>query len=144
MSKRVAAAAGARPGWAELGSGARLFRIAHGVWGIFNLAALSWVWRSAAVRRSDRLLVGSLALLGTEGVALVIGRGNCPFGPLQTRLGDPVPMFEWVLQPRAAKAAIPVLAIVTLAGFAALALRLPVTAWPHAEDRHVSLVQRSG
>jgi hypothetical protein len=64
-----------------------------------------------------------VALLGSEGVALVIGRGNCPFGPFQRSLGDSVPMFEWFLPPRAAKAAIPILAAVTLGGFAALLVR---------------------
>jgi len=109
--------------WADLGRGARLFRIAHGVWGALNLAALGWVWLSAARRRRDRALTASIALLGMEGAALVVGRGNCPFGPLQRRLGDPVPMFEWVLPPRAAKAAIPVLAAVTAGGFVAVFLR---------------------
>ena len=66
-----------------------------------------------------------MALLSAEGVALVIGRGNCPFGPFQARLGDPVPMFELVLPPRAAKAAVPVLTILSLAGFAAMLLRPP-------------------
>jgi len=59
-------------------------------------------------------------MLLVEGVALVIGRGNCPFGPFQRRLGDPVPMFELFLPPRAAKAAVPVLTLVSLAGLAAL------------------------
>jgi hypothetical protein len=36
--------------------------------------------------------------------------------PVQRRLGDPVPMFELVLPPRAAKAAVPVLAGVAIAG----------------------------
>jgi hypothetical protein len=58
-------------------------------------------------------------------VALVIGRGNCPLGPFQARLGDPVPLFELVLPARAAKAAIPILAVVTIAGMAALVLRPP-------------------
>jgi hypothetical protein len=66
-----------------------------------------------------------MGLLGAEGIALVAGRGNCPFGPFQARLGDPVPMFEWVLPPAAAKAAIPLLTAVALASFVALALRPP-------------------
>jgi len=60
-----------------------------------------------------------------EGAALVAGRGNCPMGPFQRQLGDPVPMFEWVLPPRAAKAAIPFLATVSLAGLLALVARRP-------------------
>ena len=109
--------------WSELGTGARLFRIAHGVWGAFNLAGLGYIAWSAVRRRRDRLAYASAALLGAEGVALVIGRGDCPFGPLQTRLGDPVPMFEWVLPPRAAKAAIPILAVISLSVLGAFGLR---------------------
>jgi len=109
--------------WSELGTGARLFRIAHGVWGAFNLAGLAYIAWSAARRRRDRLAYASVALLGAEGVALLIGRGNCPFGPLQSRLGDPVPMFEWVLPPRAAKAAIPILTVISLGVLGAFGLR---------------------
>ncbi len=89
------------------------------------MAGLGYVWLSAMKRRRDRWLIAFVALLGAEGVALVIGRGNCPFGPLQRSLGDPVPMFELVLPPKAAKAAIPILTVVTIAGFAALVLRRP-------------------
>lgn len=103
--------------------GAKLFRIAHVAWGALNLAALAWIWRSAISGRHDRYVGASMALLGAEGVALVIGRGDCPFGPFQARLGDPVPMFELVLPPSAAKAAIPVLAVVSLVGMAGALLR---------------------
>lgn len=111
--------------WAELDAAARLFRVAHGTWGALNLAALAWLWRSAALRARGRLLYASTALLGVEGAALIVGRGNCPFGEFQARLGDPVPMFEWGLPPRAAKAAIPLLTGVALASIAAAALRPP-------------------
>jgi hypothetical protein len=111
--------------WSELPAGARLFRLAHVVWGVFGMASLALVWSSALRRRRGRLLAASMAFLSLEGVALVIGRGNCPFGPLQSRLGDPVPMFELLLPPRAAKAAIPALIVVTLVGFAAVAVRGP-------------------
>lgn len=114
-----------RVAWAQLPTGARLFRLAHFGWGAFNLAGLAWIWACAARRRRDKVAYASVALLSAEGVALVIGRGDCPFGPFQARLGDPVPMFELVLPPRAAKAAIPLLTFVSLAGIAALALRPP-------------------
>jgi hypothetical protein len=87
---------------------------------------LAWIWRAALLRRRDRAVYASAALLLTEGVALVVGRGNCPFGPFQARLGDPVPMFEWVLPPRAAKAAIPALTTVALASLVAMLARPPV------------------
>lgn len=111
--------------WSELPAGARLFRLAHVVWGVFGMAGLGVVWSSALRRRRGPLLAASMAFLSLEGLALVIGRGNCPFGPLQSRLGDPVPMFELLLPPRAAKAAIPALTVVTLMGFATVALRRP-------------------
>jgi hypothetical protein len=64
-------------------------------------------------------------LLLAEGVALLVGRGNCPMGRLQSDWGDPVPFFELVLPPRAAKAAVPLLAVVSIAGIAAVVLRSP-------------------
>jgi hypothetical protein len=113
-----------RPGWAQLGRGARLFRVGHGIWGAFNLAALVYIWLAALRRAKPGPKAGvAVGLLLAEGGALVIGRGDCPFGPLQARLGDPVPMFEWVLPPHAAKAAIPILAVVSVTGIAALAVR---------------------
>lgn len=111
--------------WSELPAGARLFRIAHVVWGVFGMASLGYIWTCALRRRRGPLLATSIAFLSLEGLALVVGRGDCPFGPFQSRLGDPVPMFELVLPPRAAKAAIPALTAVSLAGFAAVALRPP-------------------
>lgn len=111
--------------WSELPPGAKAFRIAHVVWGVGGMASLGYVWWSALRRRRDRLLAASVVFLSLEGLALLVGRGNCPFGPLQSRLGDPVPMFELVLPPRAAKAAIPLLTGVSLAGFLAAALRGP-------------------
>jgi hypothetical protein len=46
-------------------------------------------------------------------------------GTLQEEWGDPVPFFELLMPRRAAKAAVPVLAIVSLAGIAALVVRAP-------------------
>ena len=82
--------------------------------------------RDAVLRRRDPVAYASAALLLTEGAALLVGRGNCPFGPFQARLGDPVPMFAWVLPPRAAKAAVPILAVVTITTLVALVLRPPI------------------
>ncbi len=89
------------------------------------MASLGYIWLSAVTRRRDRLLTASVVFLSLEAAALVVGRGNCPFGPLQTRLGDPVPLFELVMPPRAAKAAIPLLVIVTVAGLLAVGARPP-------------------
>jgi hypothetical protein len=114
-----------RPSWTELPYRALVFRVAHLLWGIVELGALAEVWRSALLRRRSRYLWPSMAFLLMQGAALVVGRGNCPFGPFQRQLGDPVPMFELVLPPRAAKAAIPVLFTVAVAGMVAVLLRPP-------------------
>jgi hypothetical protein len=115
---------GMRP-WGELPGDAKALRIGHFVVAVVELGAIGYIWRSAITRRRDRALVYSLALLSAQGVGLIIGRGHCPLGPLQRRLGDPAPLFQLLLPPRAAKAAIPALAAVTMAGLLALALRKP-------------------
>lgn len=116
--------------------GAALFRLAHAAVAVVELWALGWVWGCAVTRRRGRALAIAVGLLVAEGVALVIGRGNCPLGPLQRRLGDPVPLFELVLPPRAAKAAIPTLFGVAIAGLVGLVLRPP--ARPAARGRQHS------
>ena len=114
--------------WSDLGRQARAFRVAHAVFSFLQLAALAYVWFCAATRRRDRVLGVSAAALLVEGAALAIGRGDCPFGPLQTRLGDPVPLFELILPKRAAKAAIPALFTIAVTGLAGVLLRPPTRA----------------
>ena len=87
------------------------------------MLALGSIWRSVLTGRLDRTVVASGTWLLVEGIALVVGRGDCPMGPVQRRLGDPVPMFELILPRRAAKAAIPILARMSLAGIAGVSLR---------------------
>jgi hypothetical protein len=119
------AVGGTRPDWRELPPRALAFRVAHVAWGAVELAALTDVWRSALSRRRSRHLWLSMAFLLVQGAALIVGRGNCPFGPFQRRLGDPVPMFELALPPRAAKAAIPALFAVAVVGIVVALLRPP-------------------
>jgi hypothetical protein len=109
--------------FAELSSGAKALRIAHIAIAGLELCGLGYVWFCALSGRRVRLLGAALATLSVEGVALGIGRGNCPLGPLQKRVGDPGPLFELVLPPRAAKAAIPVFFAIALSGAAILVLR---------------------
>jgi hypothetical protein len=103
----------------------RVFRAVHVGIAAVELACLSYIWFSAITRRRDPVLALAVGTLCFEGVGLIIGRGNCPLGPFQRHLGDPVPMFEVFLPKRAAKMAVPVLAGVTVAGLAAVALRRP-------------------
>jgi hypothetical protein len=102
------------------------FRAAHVGIAAVELACLGYIWFAALTRRRDRPLALAIGTLGTEGVGLLIGRGKCPLGPFQRRLGDPVPMFELFLPKRAAKLAVPVLVAVTGIGLVMVALRKPV------------------
>ncbi len=111
--------------WATLGRRARTFRVIHAAWSVAGLASLGYIWACAATGRRDRPLVASIAFLSIEGAGLIVGGGDCPMGQLQEQWGDPVPFFELVLPPRAAKAAVPVLAIASVAGIVVVVLRRP-------------------
>lgn len=111
--------------WATIGARAKAWRLAHAAWSITQLAGLGYIWRCAITRRRPVRVWAFVALLLAEGAALVAGRGNCPMGRRQAEWGDPVPFFELVLPPRAAKAAVPILAAVSLAAIAALVVRGP-------------------
>jgi hypothetical protein len=62
-----------------------------------------------------------------EGAFVSANSGDCPLGPLQERLGDPVPLFELVLSPSAARRAVPTLGLITAAGLLLLVGRSPRT-----------------
>jgi hypothetical protein len=104
---------------------AKAFRVFHAAWSVVGLASLGYIWACAVTRRRDRWLMASIAFLSIEGAGLIVGGGDCPMGPRQAEMGDPVPFFELVLSPRAAKAAVPILAGASVAGFLAVALRRP-------------------
>ncbi|MCW2721304.1 MAG: hypothetical protein JWR81_5126 [Pseudonocardia sp.] len=101
----------------------RWLRAAHTVIAVAELTSLSYVWWCALTGRRGRLLWVAASALTGEGVALMVGNGDCPLGPLQKRLGDPVPLFELVLPPRAARAAVPVLTGVAGLGLAVVLVR---------------------
>lgn len=97
----------------------------HAAWSVAGMASLGYIWACALRRRRDRALWASVAFLSIEGAGLAVGGGDCPMGPLQEEWGDPVPFFELLLPPRAAKAAVPILAVATVAGIAAVLVRRP-------------------
>ena len=94
--------------WHSLGGRARAWRLFHAAWSVAQLACLAYIWACAINRRRGPGLWASVAFLLVEGGALVIGRGDCPVGRVQEEWGDPVPFFELILPPRAAKAAVPI------------------------------------
>jgi len=109
----------------RLSAGALAFRAAHTAIAAVFLLAIAYVWWCALSGRRDRLLQIAVAALVGEGAVVVANHGDCPLGGLQDRLGDPVPLFELVLSPDAAKRAVPALGAFSAAGIALLAARSP-------------------
>ena len=99
------------------------FRTVHTAIAVWFLGSIAYVWWCALSGRRDALLRVAAGSLVVEGVAVSANHGDCPLGPLQDRFGDPVPLFELVLSPRAAKLAVPTLGGVTSAGLLLLAAR---------------------
>jgi hypothetical protein len=89
------------------------------------LGAIAYVWWCALTGRRDRPLRLAVAALVAEGAFVAANHGDCPLGPLQERLGDPVPLFELALSPAAARRAVPALGLVTGAGLVLLVGRGP-------------------
>jgi hypothetical protein len=107
----------------KLSRAAMSFRAGRAAIAIEQLLAIAYVWWCALSGRRDRLLRIAAATLIVEGVLVTANRGDCPLGGLQERLGDPVPLFELVLSPRAAKRAVPTLGAITAAGLVLLVVR---------------------
>jgi hypothetical protein len=107
----------------KLSRAALAFRAAHAAIAAEQLIAIVYVWWCALTGRRDRMLRIAAATLICEGVLVTANRGDCPLGGLQRRFGDPVPLFELVLSPRAAKRAVPTLGAITAAGLALLVAR---------------------
>lgn len=93
-----------------------LWRGFHAALALGFLGAIAEVWRAALGGRRSRLTTAATAALIAEGAVVAANGGDCPLGPLGDRIGDEVPLFELVLPPRAAKAAVPVLGAVAAAG----------------------------
>jgi hypothetical protein len=107
----------------KLSRAAMAFRAAHAAMAVEQLVAIAYVWWCALNGRRGRMLHIAAASLIGEGVLVTANGGDCPLGGLQRRLGDPVPLFELVLSPRAAKRAVPTLGAITAAGLVLLVAR---------------------
>ena len=109
----------------RLSPAARAFRGVHAAITATFIGAIVYVWWCALTRRRDRWLRLAVSALVTEGAVVTANHGDCPLGPLQGRLGDPVPLFELALSPTAARRAVPTLGVATAAGLMLLARRSP-------------------
>jgi hypothetical protein len=99
------------------------WRAGHAVVAVGFLAAIGHVWWCVLTGRRDRLLYLSMGSLLAEGAVVAANHGDCPLGPLGERIGDPVPLFELVLPPRAAKRAVPTLGCIAGTGILLVAIR---------------------
>lgn len=113
-----------KPRGDRLPPAAWVFRCAHAGIAASFLVAIGYVWWCGLTGRRGPWLRTATAALVTEGALVAANGGDCPLGGLQERLGDPDPLFELVLPPRAARLAVPVLGVVTACGLA-LAWRRP-------------------
>jgi hypothetical protein len=113
---------GARPG-AGLSPAVVVWRAAHGLIATGFLASIGYVWWCALTGRRGPWLRPAIVALVGEGGLVVANRGDCPLGPLGDRIGDPVPLFELVLSPRAAHRAVPTLGALTAVGLGVLVVR---------------------
>jgi hypothetical protein len=104
----------------KLSPAARGFRAAHAAIALTFLSSIAYIWFCALTGRRDRVLHMAVGGLLAEGALVAANHGDCPLGPLQDRLHDPVPLFELVLSPRAAKRAVPALGAITTLGIAVL------------------------
>jgi hypothetical protein len=118
--RRAGATAAPEPAPVALRPTALALRTAHAAISIAFLSAIAYVWWCALTGRRTRLLRAAVAALTCEGAAVAANGGDCPLGRLQERAGDPVPLFELVLSPRAAKRAVPTLGAVAAVGIALL------------------------
>jgi hypothetical protein len=99
------------------------WRAGHAVIALVFTSSIAYVWWCALTGRRGRFLRPAVVALVGEGTLVIGNRGDCPLGGLGERIGDPVPLFELVLPPRAAKRAIPVFGGITVAGVVLLAAR---------------------
>ena len=99
------------------------FRVAHGAVAAGFLLAIAYVWWCAVSGQRGPWLRVAVAALTTEGTFVAAHGGDCPLGGLQGRMGDPIPLFELVLSPRAARRAVPVLGGIAAVGIALVVAR---------------------
>jgi hypothetical protein len=109
----------------RLSPAARAFRAGHTAIAAAFLGAIVYIWWCALTGRRDRKLRLAVAVLVAEGACVTANHGDCPLGPLQARSGDPIPLFELVLSPTAARRAVPTLGVITAAGLVLLVRRTP-------------------
>ena len=103
-------------------------RLVHGVFALYFLACLAYLWYAGVTGTFDALLTVAVTSLILEGIAVfVLNHGDCPRIHVQRKVGDETPFFELFLSRAAAKKAIPVLTGLTAAALGLLVIQFIAT-----------------
>lgn len=104
-----------------------VLRLIHGLFALYFILCLAYLYYAAIFSKIDILLVISVLSLGIEGfVVFAINKGDCPLIYIQRRIGDNTPFFNLLLPAKLAKQAIPTFAKIAWIGVLLVAIRLLV------------------
>lgn len=96
-------------------------RIIHGLFALYFIACLIYMYYASFTSQFDPLLLVAVVSLAIEGIVVfVLNGGHCPLIHIQRKIGDDTPFFELFLASHLAKRAIPLFAVITWIGVAAL------------------------
>ena len=102
-----------------------LLRVIHGLFALYFLACLGYLYYAAITDHLDVIFIVAFVSLGVEGaIVYLLNHGDCPLIHVQKRLGDNTPFFELFLSPNKAKQALPFFARLTWLAVGLVMLRL--------------------
>lgn len=101
-----------------------MLRFIHGLFAIYFISCLFYLYVAAVFNRIDFLLLFAIVSLIVEGVMVfILNKGDCPLIHIQRRIGDETPFFRLFLPENLAKKAVPFFAKLTWIGLGLVALR---------------------
>ena len=104
-----------------------LLRIIHGIFALYFIACVLYIYYCALVRTTNISLGIAIASVLIEGVLLyVFNQGDCVLIHIQRKVGDDKPFFSLFLPEKMAKRAIPYFAVLTIIGLVLLAVRVKI------------------
>jgi len=102
-----------------------LLRLVHGLFAVYFLACLVYVYYAAWQTIFNAAVAVAVASLCVEGyVVFVLNHGDCPLIHLQRKVEDDKPFFGLFLPQKLAKQALPIFAALTICGLFVLLVRL--------------------
>lgn len=102
-----------------------LLRCVHGIFTIYFIVCLLYVYYCALNKHIDFVLGIAVVSLLTEGILLYFfNNGDCPLIHIQRKIGDDKPFFGLFMPKRMAKLAIPFFSILTFLGLVFLLMKI--------------------